>query len=62
MTPERTSLLLLAVMFAAPYYLLSIGCQALAGQGIARPDLLMWAPDILGAIVVIYLNYKLCAS
>ena len=54
--------LLLAVVFAAPYYLVSIGCQALASQGVARPDILMWVPNIIGGIVVIILNYRLCAS
>jgi lipopolysaccharide export LptBFGC system permease protein LptF len=49
-------------MFAAPYYLLSIGCQALASQGIARPDLIMWIPNIIGGIIVFILNYKLCVS
>ncbi|MBF0595372.1 MAG: LptF/LptG family permease [Candidatus Omnitrophica bacterium] len=59
---QKTANLLLAIIFAAPYYLLSIGCQALAGQGIARPDLVMWIPNMVGGIIVIFLNYKLCAS
>ena len=58
----KTANLLLAVMFAAPYYLLSIGCQALASQGIARPDIIMWIPNIIGGIIVFILNYKLCVS
>ncbi|MBF0331353.1 MAG: LptF/LptG family permease [Candidatus Omnitrophica bacterium] len=59
---QKTANLLLAVIFAAPYYLLSIGCQALASQGIAGPDLIMWVPNIIGGIIVVFLNYKLCAS
>ena len=59
---QKTANLLLAILFAAPYYLLSVGCQALAAQGMARPDLIMWLPNIIGAGVVIILNYKLCAS
>ncbi|MBF0619037.1 MAG: LptF/LptG family permease [Candidatus Omnitrophica bacterium] len=59
---QKTANLLLAVIFAAPYYLLSIGAQALAGQGLVRPELIMWGPNILGGIIVIWLNYKLCAS
>ncbi len=58
----RTANLLLAVIFAAPYFLLSVGCEALAAQGIASPEMIMWAPNILGAVIVIILNYKLCAS
>lgn len=59
---QKTANLLMAVLFAAPYYLLSVGCQALATQGIARPDLIMWAPNIIGGICVLILNFKLCAS
>jgi len=59
---QKTANLLLAIIFAAPYYLISIGCQALASQGMAQPDLVMWLPNIIGGIIVIILNYKLCAS
>ena len=62
---QKTANLLLAVIFAAPYYLISIGCQALATQGaqnITRPDLLMWLPNIIGGVIVAVLNYKLCVS
>ncbi|MFH0754612.1 MAG: LptF/LptG family permease [Candidatus Omnitrophota bacterium] len=59
---QKTANLLLAVVFAAPYYLLSLGCQALASQGIVQPDLIMWTPNIIGGIIVAALNYKLCAS
>ncbi len=59
---QKTANLLLAIIFAAPYYLLSVGCQALAGQGLVRPDLIMWFPNIVGGIIVLILNYKLCAS
>ncbi len=59
---QKTANLLLAVTFAAPYYLLSLGCQALANQGVAWPDLVMWTPNILGGIIVAVLNYKLCVS
>jgi len=58
----KTANLLLAVIFAAPYYLVSIGCQALATQGIARPDIIMWIPNIIGGIIVFILNYRLCVS
>ena len=59
---QKSANLLLAVLFAAPYYLLSIGCQALATQGLARPDLIMWGPNIVGGLIVILLNWKLCVS
>ncbi|MEI6437966.1 MAG: LptF/LptG family permease [Candidatus Omnitrophota bacterium] len=59
---QKSANLLLAVIFAAPFYLLSIGCQALASQGMAAPDLIMWLPNLIGGITVIILNYKLCVS
>ena len=59
---QKTANLLLAVMFAAPYYLISVGCQALASQGVGHPALLMWLPNVIGGIIVVILNWKLCAS
>ncbi|MBF0485316.1 MAG: LptF/LptG family permease [Candidatus Omnitrophica bacterium] len=59
---EKTANLLLAIMFAAPYYLLSVGCQALAVQGLAKPEFVMWLPNLVGGVIVLILNYKLCAS
>ena len=59
---QKTANLLLAIIFSAPYYLLSVGCQAMATQGMAPPDLVMWLPNIVGGIIVIILNYKLCVS
>jgi lipopolysaccharide export system permease protein len=59
---QKTANLLLAVMFAAPYYLFSVGCQALASQGIGDPALLMWLPNVIGGVIVVILNWKLCAS
>lgn len=58
----KTANLLLAVVFAAPYYLISIGCQAIASQWPISPELIMWLPNIVGGVIVIWLNYKLCAS
>jgi len=59
---QKTANLLLAVMFAAPYYLISVGCQALASQGFGHPALLMWLPNVIGGVIVIILNWKLCVS
>ncbi len=58
----KTANLLLAVIFAAPYYLVSVGCEALASQGFAQPGMVMWTPNVIGGIIVLGLNYKLCAS
>lgn len=59
---QKTANLLLAIVFAAPYFLISVGCQALATQGILPAALAMWTPNIIGGIIVIILNYKLCVS
>jgi len=56
---EKTANLLYALLFAAPYYLISLGCQALAGQGITPPGITMWVPNIIGAVVVGFLNYRM---
>ncbi|MBF0122461.1 MAG: LptF/LptG family permease [Candidatus Omnitrophica bacterium] len=58
----KTANLLLAIIFAAPYYLFSVGCEALASQGFAQPGMVMWTPDVIGGIIVLILNYNLCAS
>ncbi len=59
---QKAANLMLAVFFAAPYYLLSVGLQALANQMPLNPAVLMWIPNLIGGIVVIALNWKLCAS
>jgi lipopolysaccharide export system permease protein len=59
---QKSANLMLAILFAAPYYLVSVGCQALASQGLTSPALIMWVPNIIGGIIVIILNIKLCAS
>ncbi len=56
---EKTANLLYAVLFAAPYFLISLGCQALASQGKTPAGLTMWLPNILGGIVVGFLNYRM---
>ena len=41
----RSANLLYALLFAAPYYILSLACQGLASQNVFNPIALMWAPD-----------------
>ncbi len=59
---EKSANLLYALFFAAPYFLISLGCQALASQGITPPALTMWVPNIIAAIVVGILNYRMCVK
>ncbi|MBI3601951.1 MAG: LptF/LptG family permease [Candidatus Omnitrophica bacterium] len=58
----RSANILLAVLFAAPYYLLSLACQGLASQNIMNPAFTMWIPNIIGGVIVFFLNWKLCVS
>ena len=59
---EKTANVLLAVFCAALYYLLSLGCEALSVQNITPPALTMWMPNMIGALLAAFLNYRLCAS
>ena len=59
---ERSTNLVLAVLCAAIYYLLSLGCEALAVQGLVSPESIMWVPNILAGMLAVILNYKLCTS
>jgi len=56
----KSANLLYALLFAAPYYILSLACQGMASQNVFNPGLLMWAPNCLGLILAIFLNWKLC--
>jgi len=58
----KSANLLYALLFAAPYYILSLACQGMASQNVFNPILLMWAPNCLGAIVAIFFNWKLCTK
>ncbi len=58
----KSANILYAILFAAPYYILSLACQGIATQNVLNPALTMWIPDIIGGIVVVIMNWKLCAS
>lgn len=58
---EKSANVVLAVMFAALYYLLSLGCEALSIQNIAPAAWIMWLPNILAGTGAIILNQK-CVS
>ena len=59
---EKSANLVLAVICAAGYYLLSLGCEALSVQGLASPGFIMWVPNVLAGGFAAILNYKLCTS
>lgn len=58
----KSANILFAILFAAPYYIMSLACHGLASQNSINPALIMWTPDILLGLIVIGLNWKLCAS
>jgi lipopolysaccharide export system permease protein len=56
----KSANLLYALLFAAPYYILSLAFQGMASENVFNPVLLMWAPDLLGLLVALFFNWKLC--
>jgi len=58
----KSANLLYALLFAAPYYILSLACQGMASENVFNPILLMWVPNLLGIATALFLNWKLCAS
>ncbi len=58
---EKSANIVLAILCAAFYYLLSLGCEALSIKNIVSPALIMWVPNIIAGTFALYLNYK-CVS
>jgi len=58
---EKSANVVLAIICAVIYYLLSLGCQALASEGLVIPWLIMWTPNMIGLIAAGVLNYR-CVS
>lgn len=58
---EKSANVVLAVLCAAFYYLLSLGCEALSIKNIGPPQLMMWIPNAVTALIAIILNIK-CVS
>lgn len=58
---EKSANILLAIICAVCYYLLSLGCEALSMKSILNPALAMWIPNTILGICAVYLNLK-CAS
>lgn len=52
---------LLAVICAAGYYLIFVGCEALSIENILAPQIAMWIPNALGLLTGLVLNAR-CAS
>jgi len=59
---EKTANVLMAMVAVAVYYLLTLGCEALAIENILPGAIILWMPNIIGLIVAIYLNWKVCSK
>ena len=59
---EKAANVIIAVICAASYYLLSLGCEALSIQNFAPPVIIMWIPNLIAGSLACILNYKLCTS
>jgi len=55
---EKSTNIVLAILFAALYYLISLGCESIAVREVVDPLIIMWVPNFLAAVVAIYLNFK----
>ena len=58
---EKSANIVLAILCAAFYYLLSLGCEALSVKSVVTPVLIMWTPNIIAGITAFFLNLK-CVS
>jgi len=59
---EKTANIAMALLCAASYYLLTLGCEALCVQRIVPIAIGMWIPNMAGVILAAILNYRLCVS
>lgn len=58
---EKSANIVLAILCAAFYYLLTLGAEALATKQVVTPALIMWAPNAIVGFFAGILNYK-CVS
>lgn len=58
---EKSANIVLAMLCAAFYYLLTLGCQGLAAKNFLNPALVMWLPNLIVGCFAAVLNYK-CVS
>ena len=58
---EKSANVILAVLCAALYYLISLGCEGIGIQNLAPPKIIMWIPNVIAALAALILNYK-CVS
>lgn len=57
---EKSANVLIAVIFAGVYYLLSLGCEALSIEQVIPAAIIMWLPNLAAGTAAGILNYKVC--
>jgi len=50
---------ILAILFAAVYYLLTLGAEALSIETMVSPAIAMWTPNLIAMMAALGLNYRL---
>lgn len=58
---EKSANVFLAIVCAASYYVISLGCEALSIKEIVPPAWIMWTPNFIAGLTAFILNYK-CVS
>ena len=58
---EKSANIVIAMIGASLYYVLTIGAEALSTKGVLTPAIIMWTPNVIVGSLAAYLNYK-CVS
>ena len=58
---EKSANIVLAILCAGLYYLLTLGCEALSIETTVPPQITMWIPNTVGLIAAAFLNIR-CVS
>jgi len=56
---EKSANVIMAIICAAVYYLMSLGCEALSLEKLIPAVIIMWGPNVLGGIAGFILNFRL---
>ncbi len=59
---EKTANVVLAMLCAAIYYLMTLGCENLGIINVVPAAIIMWVPNAIGLLVALFFNYKLLTS
>ena len=59
---EKAANVVLAMICAAVYYLMTLGCENLGMENVVPAAIIMWVPNIIALLVTSFFNYKLLTS